>query len=215
MKHLTRLPILCLVVTLLCVAACQQPSKDYQQKAENAAFLHAGVKRITDIIRHDIFAPPISASIYAYASVAGYEALVPGSPGYQSLAGQLNGLTPCPKPEAGKTYCFPLASANALLTVGKQLVFSEGEMQDLKEQIFDDFKAMNMPQDVYDRSMAFGDQIAKHILTWSKSDNYAQTRSAPKFTIETKNPARWRPTPPMYADALEPHWAEIRPWVID
>ena len=167
MKHLTRLPILCLVVTLLCVAACQQPSKDYQQKAENAAFLHAGVKRITDIIRHDIFAPPISARIYAYASVAGYEALVPGSSGYQSLAGQLNGLTPCPKPEAGKTYCFPLASANALLTVGKQLVFSEGEMQDLKEQIFDDFKAMNMPQDVYDRSMAFGDLIAKHILTWS------------------------------------------------
>jgi hypothetical protein len=215
MKHLTRLPIFCLVVTLLCVAACQQPSKDYQQKAENAAFLHAGVKRITDIIRHDIFAPPISARIYAYASVAGYEALVPGSPGYQSLAGQLNGLTPCPKPDAGKIYCFPLASANALLTVGKQLVFSEGEMQDLKEQIFDDFKAMNMPQDVYDRSMAFGDQIAKHILTWSKSDNYAQTRSAPKFTIETKNPARWRPTPPMYADALEPHWAEIRPWVID
>jgi len=57
--------------------------------------------------------------------------------------------------------------------------------------------------------------VAKHILAWSKSDNYAQTRSAPKFTIEVDDPARWRPTPPAYGDALEPHWPEIRTWVID
>lgn len=203
------------VALLVSTPSCKQYNKDYQANAGNPEFLHAGIKRLTEIIRHDIFAPPISARIYVYASVAGYEALAPGYPEYQSLAGQMNGLQPCPKPEAGKAYCYPLASANALLTVGKQLVFSEGEMQDLKEKIFEDFKAMNMPPDVYDRSMAFGDQIAKHILAWSKSDNYAQTRSAPKFTIDTKNQARWRPTPPMYQDGLEPHWAAIRPWVID
>lgn len=74
---------------------------------------------------------------------------------------------------------------------------------------------MNMPPDVYDRSMAYGDAIAKHILSWSKGDNYAQTRSAPKFTIDTKVPERWRPTPPAYADALEPSWPKIRTWVLD
>lgn len=217
MKHLNELTVFCLLIMLAVWSDCTTAPTDkaYQQKALNASFYHAGVKRITDIIRHDIFAPPVSARIYAYSAIAGYEALVPGFPGYKSLAGQLNGLTPCPKPEAGKDYCYPLASANALLTVGKQLVFSEGDVQELKEQIFDDFKAMGIPQDVYDRSMVYGEQVAKHILTWSKSDNYAQTRSAPKFTIETKNPARWRPTPPMYGDALEPHWSEIRPWVID
>ena len=127
----------------------------------------------------------------------------------------MNGLTPAPSPEAGKEYCFPLASANALLIVGKQLVFSESGMEDLKEQVIEDFKAMNMPKEVYDRSMAYGETVAKHILAWSKSDNYAQTRSASKFTIEVTDPARWRPTPPAYGDALEPHWPEIRPWVID
>lgn len=196
-------------------AGCKDYSADYQAKANNAEFLHATVRRITDIIRHDIFPPTVSARIYAYSSVAGYEALVPGFPEYQSLAGQLNGLQPVPQPEAGKTYCYPLASANAMLTVGKQLIFSEGEMQDLKEEIFEDFKKMNMPPDVYDRSMTYGDQIAKHILAWSKTDNYAQTRSMPKFNIDTKEQSRWRPTPPMYADALEPYWSMIRPWVID
>jgi len=205
-----------LLVLLLCpLAACKQYNKDYQSAAQNPEFLHAGVKRITDIIRNDIFPPTVSARIYAYSSVAAYEALVPGFPEYRSLAGQLNGLKPSPQPEAGKEYCFPVSSANALFIVGKQLIFSEGEMQELKEKILEDFAKMNMPPEVFERSMAYGEAVAKHILAWSKTDNYAQTRSMPKFTIDTKEAGRWRPTPPMYADALEPHWTKIRTWVID
>lgn len=216
---------LLLLILIMGATACQNTGKggdkggpystDFQQKANNPEFLHAGVRRIIDIIRYDIFAPPIAARIFTYSTIAGYEAMVPGFPDYQSLAGQVNGLTPVPKPEAGKEYCFPLAGTNAMLIVGKALVFSEGQVEELKEDIFDQFKAMNMPPDVYDRSMAYGETVAKHILAWSKQDNYAQTRSAPKFTIDTKDPARWRPTPPMYADGLEPHWNEIRPWVLD
>lgn len=195
--------------------ACKSGNKEYQTKAKNPEFIHKGVRRLTDIIRHDIFAPPISARIYAYSSIAAYEALVPGYPEYQSLAGQLTGLQPGPQPEAGKEYCYPLASVNAMLTMGKQLVFSEGDVQELEETLFQEFANMNMPQDVYDRSMAYGDAVAKHILAWSKKDNYAQTRSMPKFTIQSELPSRWIPTPPAYADALEPHWNKIRPWVID
>jgi PAP2 superfamily len=203
------------ILLLTTFSGCKQYSKDYQAKAQNPEFIHKGVRRITDIIRHDIFAPPISARIYAYSSIAAYEALVPGFPEYQSLAGQLNGLTPGPQPEADKEYCYPLAGINAMLIVGKQLVFSEGDIQELKETIFEDFNQMNMPPEVYERSMAYGDAVAKHILAWSKKDNYAQTRSMPKFTIQSESPARWVPTPPMYADGLEPHWPKIRPWVID
>lgn len=203
------------VLFLSVFQACKSSNKEYQTKAQNPEFIHKGVRRLTDIIRHDIFAPPISARIYAYSSIAAYEALVPGYPEYQSLTGQLNGLQPGPQPEAGKEYCYPLASVNAMLTMGKQLVFSEGDVEDLEETLFQEFANMNMPQDVYDRSMAYGDAVAKHILAWSKKDNYAQTRSMPKFTIQSELPSRWIPTPPAYADALEPHWSKIRPWVID
>ena len=204
-----------LFASVLLLASCQQVSSDYQQKANNPEFMHAGVRRITDIIRHDIFPPPVAGRIYAYSAVAAYEALVPGFPAYQSLAGQLKGLGKGPQPETGKEYCYPLASFNAQLIVGKQLIFSELDAEELKEKTFDDFKKMNMPQDVYDRSMAFGEAVAKHILAWSKSDNYAETRSAAKFSIDVETPDRWRPTPPAYGDALEPHWPAIRPWVLD
>lgn len=216
MNTLSRIgAFLLLAFGLLWSSACKQPNNEYKTKANQAEFLHAGVRRITDIIRYDIFAPPISARIYAYSSIAAYEALVPGFPEYQSLVGQINGLEPVPQPEAGKDYCFPLASVNAQLTVGKALVFSEGDVESLKETIFERFKQMDMPQGVYDRSMLYGEAVAKHILAWSKKDNYAQTRSASKFTIDIKELGRWRPTPPMYGEALEPHWMEIRPWVMD
>lgn len=204
-----------LVATALVLATFGCKNDTYKTASQNAEFTHAGIKRLTDIIRHDIFAPPVSSRIYAYSAIAGYEAMVPGYPGYQSLAGQLNGLEKGPQPEAGKDYCYPLASTTAQLIVGKALVFSEGDVTDLEDDIFNDFKKMGMPSDVYKRSSEFGAAVAKHILAWSKKDNYAQLRSAPKFTIMTEVADRWKPTPPQYADALEPHWGKMRPWVID
>src|SRR5688572_31960728 len=42
----------------------------------------------------------------------------------------------------------------------------------------------------------------------------SQTRSFPKYTI-LEDPATWKPTPPAYMDAIEPHWNKIRPFAID
>jgi hypothetical protein len=140
--------------------------------------------------------------------------MVPGYPEYQSLAGQLTDLTPAPQPEAGKEYCYPLAGTKAMLVVGKALIFSEEKIDEFEKGLLADYQKINMPKEVFDRSLAYGEAVAKHILEWSNSDNYKQTRTFPKYTI-TDNPARWKPTPPDYMDAIEPHWNKIRPFVID
>ena len=200
---------------LIILGALSCTSDAYKQRAENPEIIHRGMRRITEILRHDFFPPPVASRIFAYSSVAAYEALAPGYPEYKSLAGRLNGLTECPKPESGKEYCYTLASITALMKVGKQLIFSESSMEDLKEDMFREFEDMNMPQDVYDRSIAYGEAVATHVLAWSKKDNYAQIRSLPKYTISVKDPSRWIPTPPQNSDALEPYWMRIRPWVLD
>jgi len=46
-------------------------------------------------------------------------------------------------------------------------------------------------------------------------DNYAQTRTMSKFSVNPKDEGRWQPTPPSYMDGLEPHWNKIRSFVID
>lgn len=190
------------------------PKEDYKPKVSDPAFLHRSVKQVTDVIVHDIFSPPVSSRIYIYMTVAGYEAAIPENPQYVSLAGQLKGLQPGPKPEAAQEYCFPLASVEAILTVGKALVFSEEKMEAFHSRMMQEFHDAGIPEEVFDRSTAYGQAVAKHILAWSGQDNYKQSRSFPKYSIES-DPSTWKPTPPAYMDAVEPHWAKIRTVVID
>ena len=208
----TRLIVLLMVLS---IASCKHANQAYLTQADNPAYMHQTMRRIIDILRHDIFPPPVSARIFSYSAIAAYEAMLPAYPEYKSVAGQVHGLTPGPKPEAGKDYCFQLASSAAMLYVGKTLVFSESEMEEEKEEVFEAYEKMGVPKDVFDRSIAYGEEVGKHIITWSKGDNYAQTRSAPKFSIDLTNPARWVPTPPQYADGLEPHWSSVRSYTLD
>lgn len=186
----------------------------WKTEAEKADYLHRSLKQITDVIVHDIFSPPVASRIYAYSTIAAYEAMVPGHPEYQSLAGQLNGLEPVPQPEAGKDYCYALAGTRAMLIVGKQLIFSEKTIDEYETELMTEFQAANIPQDVYDRSLAHGEAVAKHILAWADKDKYKQTRTFPKYTLNEIS-ARWKPTPPDYMDAIEPHWGKIRPFTLD
>ncbi len=71
-----------------------------------------------------------------------------------------------------------------------------------------------IPDDVLENTKSFSDKIFAAIMDWSKKDNYAQTRSASKYTV-TDEDGRWVPTPPSYTSALEAHWMEIRTLVLD
>ncbi|TMI84377.1 MAG: vanadium-dependent haloperoxidase [Bacteroidetes bacterium] len=71
-----------------------------------------------------------------------------------------------------------------------------------------------MPSSILKNTIGFSDAVVAAVMAWSKKDNYAQTRSAEKYTVTTEE-GRWVPTPPMYAQAIEPHWKEIRCLVMD
>ena len=193
---------------------CQKVNPNFQQDAADPEYLHQTMKQLTDIIVHDIFSPPVASRIYAYSSIAAYEALRPGFEGYNSLDGQLHDFMGVPQPEEGKEYCFPLAGLNAATIVGKALIFSEDIMDAFRDSSLQKMEAVQMPQDVYDRSMAYGEQVAKFVLAWADKDNYKQTRTFPKYTV-TEEVAKWRPTPPDYMDGIEPHWKDIRTLVMD
>lgn len=208
-----RLAQVLLLVAL--VAGCSQPvNEEWRKEAENPDFLHRTIRQVTNIIIHDIFSPPVASRIYGYTSVAAYEAAIQGNPNFKSLAGQLNGLEPTPAPEEGEEYCFSLSAVEAAVRVGRALVFSEDKMDEFHSQVLAEYRAIGMPEDVFERSIAYGETVAKHILQWSSSDNYKQTRSFPKYTVDN-DPATWKPTPPAYMDGVEPHWNKVRTFVLD
>lgn len=194
--------------------SCNQKS-NWKESAENPEILFQGVKRITEIIKFDIFSPPVASRIYAYSMLSGYEAMRPGYPEYKTMAGILPDFPECPAVDLNLEYCFPLSGISAMIFTAKALVFSENKVSDLEDEFFQYFSELGIPADIYERSILFGKSISEHVLAWSKTDNYAQTRSLPKYTIKTDDPSRWVPTPPSYADALEPYWMTQRLWAVD
>jgi len=172
------------IILTIFLTGCQtvKPTNpNFQKDAAKSEYIHRSMKKLTDVIVHDIISPPVASRDYAYPSIAAYEALQNGYEDYQTLAGQLNGLSPIPAPDANQEYCFPLASVHAFLTAGKEFIFSGYEMEDFQQELYAEMdSSVNMPKDVYDRSIAYGESVAAHILAWSKKDNYAEIRSAPK-----------------------------------
>lgn len=181
--------------------------------ADDPEYIHQSMQKLTDVIVYDIFSPPVASRIYSYPSIAAYEVLIHDYPEYQTLAGQLNGLEPVPDPDTSQQLSLPLASLHAFLTVGKNFIFSEDRINEHQQNLYAPFQDA-FPEAMYQNSLAYGEKVAQHIVEWSGHDNYKESRSFPKFTVNDA-PGRWQPTPPDYMDGIEPHWAKIRPFVID
>lgn len=205
-----------MICMVLLVSSCST-DEQYRENIEtykDPMIFHRAVKKLSDIIVHDIFSPPVASRIYAYPSIAAYEALRHDYPEFETMAGQLTELTPVPEPDPGKEYSFPLASYHAYIIVGKALIFSEEKMEAFQESLYQELKDKGIPEDIYNRSINYGQQVADHILAWADGDNYKQTRTFPKYTVRSDDYA-WKPTPPDYMEGIEPHWNKIRPFVID
>ncbi len=203
-----------MIGALLALAAsgCAK-QKENPGKAE-AEMLHTAMHDLTSVIVYDIFSPPQSSRAYAYASIAAYETLRHGHPEYRTLAGQVSGLQAVPAPQPDSQYSLPLASVHAFMTVGMALTFSRARMDSLRADLDERFKSRGISAPVYNRSVAYGDSVAAHILAWASKDQFLQTRGYPKYTV-TSAPGTWIPTPPAYIDGIEPNWTKLRPFVMD
>ena len=196
------------------MAACNQ-SNDYQKITNNPDLYAYTVHELNQVVMGNNFSPIVASRNYAYAAIAGYEVVAAGNPSaYQSLAGQLKGLAQMPKPKDTANIDFPYAALVAYTTVGQAVTFPEGSMQDYTDSLRKLVKSNGMSSKMVEASEAFAKEVSTTIIAWSKKDNYAQTRSAERYTVKD-SPGRWVPTPPMYASAAEPHWAEIRTMAID
>ena len=191
-----------------------RPRSDDAPQLTDAERLHSAVRQVTGVIVYDIFSPPQASRVYAYASVAAYEALRPAHPEYRTLAGQLNGLKPLPAPEGDVEWSPALAGVHAYMTVGRALTFSRARMDSLRTAMDAQFKRTGMSDEVFARSVAYGEKVAQHVLDWAAEDRFKQTRGYPKYTV-TAAAGRWVPTPPAYMDAVEPNWRVLRPFAMD
>ncbi len=173
---------------------------------------HSSVDKLTEIMVHDIFSPPVASRIYVYPNIGAYEILAVNSDAYNSLLGQIDGF-PKIDPPTEDGVNLDLAALIAHMELGKKLIFSEERMQTYQDERYSEWEDMNSKE--FEASKAYGLQVVKTIADWMDGDMYKETRTMPKFAVNTDEVYRWQPTPPAYMDGIEPAWNKIRPMVLD
>ena len=170
------------------------------------------------------FSPPVASRAFGYLGIALYEALVPGMPGYQSLAGQLNALDPLPAPESGAEYHWALV-ANSVLAESARLFYPTASVAN--QAVVDSTEAAwtarlqgQTTPEVAARSASRGRTVAYAIFAWSVRDggHEGYLRNFPSDYVPPAGPGLWVPTPrlggaPPQA-ALQPRWGACRPFVL-
>lgn len=199
-----------LAVVLLVFTSCQ---KKHEAIIITPEEYHKSVDKVIEVIIHDIFSPPVASRIFAYPNIAAYEIIAQKDDRYKSLAGQIHDLTPIPEPKTRDSINFEVAALVAHMQLDKNLIFSEDRIVSYRDSLYAVWADKNEP--VFNASKAYGLEVAEHIAAWMNKDNYKQTRTMPKFSVNSEDPSRWQPTPPAYMNGLEPHWSKIRPFAID
>jgi hypothetical protein len=198
---------------LLAGIGCKQQNENYKPVIHDPALYCRTVKELNNVVLQNNFPPMIASRNYAYATIAAYEVMVAGDSRFQSLAGQIKHFPALPVFDTSNVD-FEFASLLAFCKVGEAVTFPEGSMRGYVEHLKHIADSTGMPSVIIQASQVFADSVANHILTWSKKDKYLTTRSASKYTVSNEE-GRWVPTPPGYDQALEAHWMEIRPFVLD
>jgi hypothetical protein len=207
-----RLNLVLAAAVAVVVVSCKE--KDYSKVTGDPILYSKTVKKLNDIVLENNFPPMIAARNYVYANIAAYECIAAGDSSFLTLSGQIKHMPAMPVPEAGKKIDFHLAAMLAFTKVGNAVTFPEGSMMAYYDDLLKKADDAGMPGDVLDNTKEFSDKVFAKVMDWSKKDNYAQTRSASKYTV-TDEEGRWVPTPPSYASALEAHWMEIRTLILD
>jgi len=217
---LFHLGILSVVISFVFVLfACQNPTnKSISEQNQNTALndselFHQALQSLTDVIVQDIFSPPVASRIYAYPCIAAYEVIAQHHTELASFGRQLNGLSEMDTLQFNKKFSPELAAIVAFLETGKQLVFSQEKLDNELKQLRKGLLNKGIEQAFIEASFEVGTAYAKHIIAWSQKDNYAQTRSATKYSFSDE-PGKWIPTPPAFMEGIEPNWRNMRTMVI-
>ncbi|MGB3607582.1 MAG: phosphatidic acid phosphatase, partial [Psychroserpens sp.] len=193
--------ILFLLFVFCMVCSCEKDTKPDLEKTPISVTtddFHNSVDKVIEVMVHDIFSPPVASRVFAYPNIAAYEIIAQNDTAYHSLKKQIKHLEGIPKANSETQINFSLAALVAHIDLSKQLIFSENRIETYRDSLYAVWSEQNPKE--FEDSKAYGLEVSGFIASWMKTDNYAQTRTMPKFSVNTKDESRWQPTPPSYMD---------------
>jgi hypothetical protein len=165
------------------------------------------------------FMAPVAARSLAYTSLATYESLRPGMPGYISMAGQLNGFTTVATPDSTKEYNWGLVATTAQYTILKELFISSGDRNqrliDSLRTVYEGKYKSGLNDAAIQNSIRHGAALAVSVLEYSKKDGGAtgSVNNFPKNYLIPSGVGAWKPTSNQKIPLL-PTWGKNRTFLV-
>ncbi len=168
--------------------------------------------------------PTYASRSFGYLGLTMYESVVNGYADYKSMAGQLNNLATLPKPIADQKYnyalCLNAGQAYMLKNIYEQTSDQNKASIDSLEKVIVTEISKTEAADVVTRSVTYGQDVAKAIFEWSKTDlGYQGYKN--NFTLDYILPmgsGLWvAPTFSQSASQLplHPYWGKNRTFIAD
>ena len=211
-----------LTAALLCISGVAVAQTDTIGPRSQGALTN-WYKLVLELVRHTpTYSPPVASRAFAYIGVVGYEAVASGADDMQSLAGQLSGLEPVPARDPAQTYDEAVVLDTALATAAQDFFFNTGPTGQramaamAKSQVAK--AAEGVDAAVAARSRTHGQQIAQHIIAWSKTDGGAviENMGFPfEYPLVEVN-GHWKPTSLIRQQQkpLLPNWGTNRSFAL-
>jgi hypothetical protein len=161
---------------------------------------------------------PEAARLYALTSVALYESVVDGMPGFHSLGRQLTGLPKLKAAPPGLHLDWPTVMARATGALASDLLSTRPNAVVAVAALVDQQLAARMAAHcdakVFAKSLEHGDRLGVDLVAWAHADGFTVNRDRP-YT-PPQGPDLWVPTGGAPADLrpVEPFFAQTRPLVM-
>ncbi|MEZ5013551.1 MAG: vanadium-dependent haloperoxidase [Chitinophagales bacterium] len=169
---------------------------------------NVAVQNITSSIKHD----GLHLSrfrIYAYTTLTSYTTYQCANKQEQLLIQALDGFSELPAPP--KNISADCAAVLALYFTASKLVNDPYSLLTIAEKKKDAF-AQAIGSEKFAVSIQYAEQIGDLILYRAAYDGYDSTRTLPRY-FASGTAGSWQPTPPDMADAVEPYWGMIHPFM--
>ncbi len=203
-----------------CASDAPAESAEYQQATE---FTLAWNHLVLDLERYTPgYRAPVSARMFAYVELAGYEAAWPALQNYAPTSSFCAGYRGVPVRDIPANYCLP-AGLNAAYAYTLHVFFPNAPKEYLDK--IDQLETRQLqllqeknsfPPEVIQQSIAYGHRAAETIWHWSSTDvpghngflyNYDQ------HYVPPAGPGLWQPTNEHAMPALVPGWGTARTFV--
>ncbi|MEI6311035.1 MAG: vanadium-dependent haloperoxidase [Bacteroidota bacterium] len=169
--------------------------------------IHQLNNTLVNVLVEDRFSPPVASRIHAYCNLAYYEVLH-ANDATKSFSNLLPNYH-CNDFLSSNDTNNELAATMAFIQVAIDLTFSTHEWNELIHKINSD------PNDSirFNQYKIQNEKWIQSYLKWTKEDGFKQRLSKEIYTLSTSY-KDYKLTPPAYKPALESHWGELRPFLI-